>query len=452
MPKIVSFPDFGMSRNIYYWFRNHPCHHSLSTPMLLIEHSVKMDSNSSPHPGIYMQSKRPIDQPSLEGSEEMNIPARTSLPSGFDGSELGSTARTRTSSSFRGSDMSVARTATNIPMTMSEHTLPKEEPTRDVADVTDRTSSEKTLLSAVLTTPGTSAPGDDNVPKEPSSCCITQSTVQPKAVKHKKPTTDYVRIRWERDSSIKDYVHRKDPINCEQCELGIHGENVPVDGIVLRYSQYQKKDTKIDPPMSLTGVTTNDQAAALTVPIPQYLKIDKPRRFFTKGRIFKTVWFEPFGDYSASLCARPAALACPESCPNYSKEKPYEHFRWFVVIRKQLHHSLCFAIVNGGAKSMAKNRARGEHLAVLYSTSVPPAEPDKEEGIVFGPLAVILEEGKQNISPLARLDCSRVFTVEDDLKVMKIGRVHPDFHGKLDEYYYEACFKEPVKQVQANGT
>lgn len=98
---------------------------------------------------------------------------------------------------------------------------------------------------------------------------------------------------------------------------------------------------------------------------------------------------------------------------------------------------------------MAKNRARGEHLAVLYSTSVPPAEPDKEEGIVFGPLAVILEEGKQNISPLARLDCSRVFTVEDDLKVMKVGRVHPDFHAKLDEYYYEACFKEPVKQVPA---
>ncbi|KAK3489082.1 uncharacterized protein B0T23DRAFT_406344 [Neurospora hispaniola] len=382
----------------------------------------------------------------------MDMPARTSLPSSFDRSELEITARTRTSSSFKGSEMSVSRTATNIPMPMSEPTLPKEETTREVADVTDRTSSEKTLLSAVSTTTSTTAPGDNNVPKEPSSCCVTQSTVQPKAVKHKKPTTDYVRLKWERDSNIRDYVHRKDPMNCEQCGLGIHGEKVPIDGIVLRYSQYQKKDTQIDPPMSLTGDTTNDQAAALTIPIPQYLKIDKPRRFFTKGRIFKTVWFEPFGDYSASLRARPAELACPESCPNYNKEKPYEHFRWFVVIRKQLHHSLCFAIVNGGAKSMAKNRARGEHLAVLYSTSVPPAEPDKEEGIMFGPLAVILEEGKQNISPLARLDCSRVFTVEDDLKVMKIGRVHPDFHGKLDEYYYEACFKEPVKQVQANGT
>lgn len=101
---------------------------------------------------------------------------------------------------------------------------------------------------------------------------------------------------------------------------------------------------------------------------------------------------------------------------------------------------------------MAKNRARGEHLAVLYSTSVPPPEPDPEEGIVFGPLAVIMEEGKQNISPLARLDCSRVYTVEDDLKVMKIGRLHPDFQPKLDEYYWKACFEEPWKSAQSNGS
>ena len=94
---------------------------------------------------------------------------------------------------------------------------------------------------------------------------------------------------------------------------------------------------------------------------------------------------------------------------------------------------------------MTKNKARGVNLAVLYSTSVPPPEPDKEEGIVFGPLAVIMEEGKQNISPLARLDCSRVFTVEDDLRVMKVGRVHTDFLEKLDEYYRKVCFDQGIK-------
>ena len=42
-------------------------------------------------------------------------------------------------------------------------------------------------------------------------------------------------------------------------------------------------------------------------------------------------------------------------------------------------------------------------------------------------MAVIIEDGEQYISPFARLDCGRIYTVEDNLKVMKIGRVHPDF-------------------------
>lgn len=125
MPKIISFLDFGMSRNNYHWSRNHPCYHSLSTPMFLIEHFIKMDSDSSPHSDIYMQTESPLDQPSLEGSKEMDIPARTSLPSSSDRSELDITASTHTSSSFNGSEMSVSRTATNIPMPMSEPTLPK---------------------------------------------------------------------------------------------------------------------------------------------------------------------------------------------------------------------------------------------------------------------------------------------------------------------------------------
>ncbi|KAK3951151.1 hypothetical protein QBC32DRAFT_371407 [Pseudoneurospora amorphoporcata] len=356
--------------------------------------------------------------------------------------------RTRLPSSPNGSEMSVPRTGPNTPRPTSEYTLPKEESTREGVDVMNKTSSDETSVPVVPTSSTTNVPGYGYVPNEPSSGPVSQRLAdQPKAVKHRKPITDYVSLKWERDSIVKDYVHRKDSVNCEQCRLRLHGEDENEKEIVLRYSKYQREDTQIEPPSS----STNNQAAALTIPEPQYLKIDKPRKFFTKGRIFKTVWFEPFGEFSGSSRARPSELAYHESCPNYSDtgEKPYGRYRWFVVIRKQLHHSLCFAIVNGGAKSMAKNRARGEHLAVLYSTSVPPPEPDKEEGIVFGPLAVIMEEGKQNISPLARLDCSRVFTVEDDLRVMKIGRVHPDFHEKLDEYYRKACFDEGVK---SNGT
>jgi hypothetical protein len=75
---------------------------------------------------------------------------------------------------------------------------------------------------------------------------------------------------------------------------------------------------------------------------------------------------------------------------------------------------------------------------VLYRAGIEPPEPWSEEGIERGPLAVIIEEGQQYISPAARVDCGRIYTVEDNLRVMKIGRIHPDSLGALEEYYKES--------------
>ena len=75
---------------------------------------------------------------------------------------------------------------------------------------------------------------------------------------------------------------------------------------------------------------------------------------------------------------------------------------------------------------------------MLYSCAIEPPAPFPEEGIVRPPIAVIIEDGEQFISPLARLDCGRVYTVEDNLKVMKIGRVQPESLPKLEEYFRES--------------
>ncbi len=75
---------------------------------------------------------------------------------------------------------------------------------------------------------------------------------------------------------------------------------------------------------------------------------------------------------------------------------------------------------------------------VLHSASTEPAEPYDEEGITRRPVAVIIEDEKQFISPVARLDCSRLYTVEDGGSAVKIGRVHPESLDDLEEYY-KAC-------------
>lgn len=142
-----------------------------------------------------------------------------------------------------------------------------DEPTKEVVDAMENTSLDKTS-SAMVTYP---RPSSRPVP--------IQSPSQPGPVKHRKPIRDYeVSLKWERDGTVKDYVHRKDPVKCKQCRDKTHTgvdnfEDIEVGGIVLRYSKYQKEsqaDAPLSPPNGTTnGTTENKQAAAVTVPTPR---------------------------------------------------------------------------------------------------------------------------------------------------------------------------------------
>ncbi len=159
----------------------------------------------------------------------------------------------------------------------------------------------------------------------------------------------------------------------------------------------------------------------------------KPRRFFEEGRIIKTVWFEPAGEGAPG---RRADLEWTDDCPPFHETKPHAKFRWFVVVRKRLHHSLCFSITTFvGTGSVKTRRGRAEDFVVLYSAEIEPPKPYPEENITRDPIAIIIEDDEQYISPLARLDCSRIYTVEHNLKMMKIGRVHADSMPQLEEYF-----------------
>jgi hypothetical protein len=162
--------------------------------------------------------------------------------------------------------------------------------------------------------------------------------------------------------------------------------------------------------------------------------VEKPKRFFAVGRIFKTVWFEPVGQQEPARADDWSA-----ACPSFHGEKPCAKFRWFVVVRKRLHHSLCFAITTfGGRGATQASRGRARDFVVLFPADIEPPEPWPEEDIVREPLAVIIEEGQQYLSPAARVDCGRIYTVEDSLRVMKIGRIHPDSLDDLEAYYKES--------------
>ncbi|KAL2269366.1 hypothetical protein VTJ83DRAFT_1550 [Remersonia thermophila] len=176
--------------------------------------------------------------------------------------------------------------------------------------------------------------------------------------------------------------------------------------------------------------------------------VGKPKRFFTPGRIFKTVWFEPCPPTKTAPTpgaqAQPRPSAWTSQCPAFHGTQPLACFRWFVVVRRRLHYSLCFRITTAAASvaDAAYNKTNGidrvSDYVVLHNANVEPARPSPAENITREPLAVIIEDARQFIAPIARLDCGRVYTVEDRLPVAKIGRVHKDDLDKLCEYYKDS--------------
>ncbi|OIW30610.1 hypothetical protein CONLIGDRAFT_630568, partial [Coniochaeta ligniaria NRRL 30616] len=277
--------------------------------------------------------------------------------------------------------------------------------------------------------------------------------------------------RWIWDSQYRDYVQKIDGEilrYSEYCAAHLDGQSTsrsgtaqgpaPLDGSFTGISQPENGNQKITQDgestleqlesLSLAGDAPPAQSPADEQPTVilkpyetpldlRFRVVEKPKRFFAIGRIFKTVWFEP-GTQQDPSTANPD-VDWSAACPPFHQEKPFAKFRWFVVVRKRLHHSLCFTITTFGGKGATKtSRGRARDFVVLYPHGIEPPEPWPEEGIERDPLAVIIEEGQQFLSPAARVDCGRIYTVEDNLRVMKIGRIHPESLGNLEECYRES--------------
>ncbi|KAL2198822.1 hypothetical protein P885DRAFT_76427 [Corynascus similis CBS 632.67] len=233
---------------------------------------------------------------------------------------------------------------------------------------------------------------------------------KPSTQEYPEPTREYGK-RWKWSNDVKDYVPE-----------GPRAKSVLGSDTKL-YTVYQLKGISLELP-------NQDQ------PGDEYQVVGKPKRFFQPGRVFAVEWFEPATADMLDKQPPPKGLVDYKSIHG---GKPVAKYRWFVVVRRRLHHTLCFRVATyGGTGASKSTQGRAGDFVVLYRANIEPAEPYPEEGISRDPIAIIIEAPGQYISPIARLDCGRIYTVEDNLKVAKIGRVHPSHLSSLDEYYKES--------------
>lgn len=162
-----------------------------------------------------------------------------------------------------------------------------------------------------------------------------------------------------------------------------------------------------------------------------FVIVDNPSRFFNFGRVFKTLWTEPAGANTTDTETKFLSTV------SYGQQS-FTKFRRFVVARQRLHSCLCLPIYTYGGRGASKSSTRSQDNAVVFTAGEIEAKSFPEEMLIKDSFSIILEHPTEKMDPMSRLDFGRVYTVEYNVKVMKIGRVSPGHLKLLDKYFLES--------------
>ncbi|KAH7385006.1 hypothetical protein BKA64DRAFT_748480 [Cadophora sp. MPI-SDFR-AT-0126] len=166
---------------------------------------------------------------------------------------------------------------------------------------------------------------------------------------------------------------------------------------------------------------------------PRFCIIGQPVKFYRIGRVFKTLWSEPAGGTAKDM-----------DKSFYSKvgfdELVFTKIRRFIVVREKTHSCLCLPLYTYGGQGSLKPDVRAQdHVAVRISTNDPPPTPrSTEEDSQKTPLGIIVEDSEEKIDPMTRINFGQVFTIQHNLKVAKVGRIHPTDIERLNKYFIES--------------
>lgn len=161
----------------------------------------------------------------------------------------------------------------------------------------------------------------------------------------------------------------------------------------------------------------------------EFETIREPSRFFKVGRVFKTPWAEPAGDISN----QEETLVMDSK----SGHKVFTKDRHFVVVKEKQGCSICLSLNTFNGQGTLKARIRPDDFAAVYDSR---GQPDINFGETLNkePFPIIVENPTQTIDNMSRLNFGKVYTVEHNTSVLKIGRVADENIPLLEKYFNEA--------------
>ncbi|KAH7312918.1 hypothetical protein BKA65DRAFT_467197 [Rhexocercosporidium sp. MPI-PUGE-AT-0058] len=212
-----------------------------------------------------------------------------------------------------------------------------------------------------------------------------------------------------------------------------------IDSTLMSYVESDYSTSNILPCHEGEHVVFHRQAGSIPQTV-QEVKLDskfciigQPGKFYKVGRVFKTLWSEPAGGTAKDM-----------DKSFYSKvgfdELVFSKIRRFVVVCEKNHSCLCLPLYTYGGQGVSKPDVRTQdHVAIQICTNDRPSTPHlTNEDSEKPSLGMIIEDHDEHLDPKTRINFGQVFTVQHNLKVAKVGRIHPGDLKRLNEYFIES--------------
>jgi hypothetical protein len=94
-----------------------------------------------------------------------------------------------------------------------------------------------------------------------------------------------------------------------------------------------------------------------------------------------------------------------------------------------------------GGRGTTKNGLDPSTHAIIYMSDTTPSRLPSETGMTKKPLQVDPAGADQKLDAMSRADFARIYTVEDNVKVMNIGKISPSSMKDLVYYFHFALEK-----------
>lgn len=163
-------------------------------------------------------------------------------------------------------------------------------------------------------------------------------------------------------------------------------------------------------------------------------------KHFTNGAVFKVLWSEPCGDKNTQNAS--VVTQDDEGCFEDARygEVAYHSTRRFVVVKERQGHSICVPILTYGRQGTNKPGVKAEYHAIIYTGETAPRPLPGEKGIHKRSVRVDNKDARERLAPESRVNYSKLYTVEHNVKVCFIGKIHKNS---------EATFFEDFKLIDS---